>query len=67
MRNLPFILPANIQVANKRTNVGKEVELSENEDYKKIDFFREGKTGYGIDSYTGQQKKIMNDKHRKIP
>ena len=64
MKTLPCILPASIEVAKKRMNVGKDVGLVETGEYMTIDFFKEGKSGYGEVHYTNQQKKIMNDKLR---
>lgn len=63
MKILPFVLPSSFEVI-KRTgviNVGKNVDQTVNSgDYKRIDFFKVGKSGYAKHQYTEQQKKLMN-------
>jgi len=62
MKNLPFVLPSSFEVI-KRTgviNVGKRLELVDTGDYKRVDFFKVGKVGYGKEIYTDSQKEIMN-------
>lgn len=62
MKTLPFVLPASFEVIQRtgRINVGKNLELVDTGDYKSIDFFKVGKSGYAKVLFNDEQKAVMN-------
>ena len=61
MKTLPFVLPASLKVAKTgKFNVGKDVHLVETGDYKLVDFFKVGDSGYGQIFFSDDQKSRMN-------
>ena len=55
MKILPLVLPASHEAIKKTgvINVGRNIDLVETGDYKKIDFFKVGKSGYAKHQYNG--------------
>lgn len=61
MKTLPCVLPASMRVAKTgKFNVGKDVHLVETGDYKLVDFFKVGDSGYGQVFFSEHQKQEIN-------
>lgn len=64
MSKLPCVLPASLAVAKTKANIGKDMALADSPDYRKIDFFKTGSSGYGAIYLSPEQQKVMNQQIR---
>lgn len=66
MKTLPFVLPSSFEVIMRTgvINVGRNLDLVNTGDYRLIDFFKVGKSGYAKKEYTEEQKVLMNQRIR---
>jgi hypothetical protein len=64
MKRLKFIVPSSGEVVNKTgiLDVGDNEEMVKNENYSYIDFFKNGKSGYGQQLFTNEQKVRLSQK-----
>lgn len=61
MSKLPCVLPASLNVAKTKLNIGKDMSLADSPDYRRIDFFKTGTSGYGAIHLSPPQVKRMNE------